>query len=139
MATVSGVGPGFGPLPPGGAGATSEPAAPGAPGAPDGDAAAGGDTSTISAAGASSLIGADGKVRTGWGLVDAPPVMPTDPGKLIEMKKYGDMEVPNPKPDIEGPPVQNAEVIAPPSIARPPEPIKRNKFSITTGPPYGDP
>ncbi len=137
MSTVSGVGPGFGPIPQSGSGPASEPAAPGATGGPE--SGPGGDTSNVSAAGASSLIGADGKVRMGWGLVDAPPVMPTDPGKLIEMKKYGDMEVPNPKPDIEGPPVQNAEVIAPPSIARPPEPIKKNKFSITTGPPYGDP
>jgi hypothetical protein len=93
----------------------------------------------VSAAGASSLIGADGKVRTGWGLVDAPPVMPTDPGKLIEMKKYGDIEQPAPRPDIEGPPVKEASLIAPPEIVRPPEPIKKNKFSIVTGPPQGDP
>ncbi|MBM3269973.1 MAG: hypothetical protein FJZ01_20250 [Candidatus Sericytochromatia bacterium] len=55
--------------------------------------------SKIDNGGGSSLIGADGKVRSGWGLVEAPPVMPTDPGKLIEMKKYGDVEVPEGKPD----------------------------------------
>jgi hypothetical protein len=92
----------------------------------------------VSAQGTSSLIGADGKVRQGWGLVDAPPVQPTDPGKLIEMKKYGDMEVPEPRPDITSPPVAPAEATQKPAEGAP-TPIRKNKFSIVTGPPQGDP
>jgi hypothetical protein len=134
---VSGVGPGTpsGPLPPVAPPAGSD----GLPAAGAGaETPAGGDSATISAAGQGSLIGADGKVRTGWGLVDAPPVVPTDPGKLIEMKKYGDMEVPNPRPDIEGPAPKPAEIINKP-VEGSPTPIRKNKFSIVTGPPQGDP
>ncbi|MBM3268000.1 MAG: hypothetical protein FJZ01_10165 [Candidatus Sericytochromatia bacterium] len=52
--------------------------------------------------GAASLIGADGKIRLGWGLVDAPPVKPTDPGKLIAMRAFGDVAAPEAKPDLAG-------------------------------------
>ncbi len=50
-----------------------------------------------SAAG-TGLVGADGKPREGWGLVDAPPVQPTTPGEGLEMPKFGDVEAP-PKSD----------------------------------------
>ena len=105
----------------------------------------GGDSSKFSAQGTSSLIGADGKQREGWGFVDAPEVKPTDPGKLIEMPKYGDVDVPAPKPDQEGLKPKEASlepkpVTEAPSVATGmPTPIKKNKFSIVTGPPQGDP
>lgn len=137
--TVGGVGSGKGvsaPLPAAGVpGAAEGPA--GSPAA-EADAGASPDALAVSAQGTASLIGADGKVRVGWGLVDAPPVLPTDPGKLIEMKKYGDMEVPEPRPDIESPPITSAEIIKPP-VDGAPTPIRKNKFSIVTGPPQGDP
>lgn len=136
--TVGGVGSGKGaaaPLPAAGAPAAAEAPAQGAPGV---DPAASGDALNVSGQGTSSLIGADGKVRVGWGLVDAPPVQPTDPGKLIEMKKYGDMEVPAPRPDIESPAVAPAEAIQKPTEGAP-TPIRNSKFSIITGPPQGDP
>ncbi|MBM3266268.1 MAG: hypothetical protein FJZ01_01355 [Candidatus Sericytochromatia bacterium] len=44
------------------------------------------------------LVGADGKPREGWGLVDAPEVKPTTPGEGLEMPKFGDVEAP-PKSD----------------------------------------
>ena len=136
--TVKGVGSGAGatgPLPQGAAQAAAtaaaEQAETSAPGAQ-------GDSVATQSVGSASLIGADGKVRMGWGLVDAPEVKPTDPGKLIAMKRYGDTEMPEPRPDIEGPPVKTAEL---PSKPEEPKhtPIRNNKFSITTGPPQGDP
>lgn len=137
--TVGGVGSGKGvsaPHPTAGAPAGAEgPATAPATGA---EAGAGTDQNAVSAQGTSSLIGADGKVRVGWGMVDAPPVQPTDPGKLIEMKKYGDMEVPEPKPDVAPEPVAAAEVIKPPADPAP-TPIRNNKFSIVAGLPQGDP
>ncbi|MBM3266734.1 MAG: hypothetical protein FJZ01_03710 [Candidatus Sericytochromatia bacterium] len=48
----------------------------------------------------SGLVGADGKPREGWGLVDAPEVKPTDPGKLVEAPKFGDVEVPPTQPGV---------------------------------------
>ena len=98
-----------------------------------------GGTASTPSAGASSLIGADGKVRTGWGLVEAPEVKPTDPGNLIEMPKYGDVEMPAPRPDLEGKLPEAAELPAKPEIISTPKPLTKTKFSITTGPPQGDP
>ena len=135
--TISGVGSVKGvtaPIAPAGAASIADAPAQQAPGT---DPGAGGDAATFSAQGASSLIGADGKVRTGWGLVDAPPVAPTAPGKLIEMKRYGDMEVPAPKPDVEGKEITSVELS--PKPPETPQPLRKAKFSIITGPPQGDP
>jgi hypothetical protein len=125
---------------PGGAPETTTPTAP----ATDGGSS-GGDVPNFSQGGTSSLIGADGQVRAGWGFVDAPEVKPTDPGKLIEMPKYGDVDVPAPKPDQEGKAPKEASLEPKPAteIQKPveggPTPIRKNKFSIVTGPPQGDP
>lgn len=46
--------------------------------------------------GGSNLVDASGKIRTGWGLVEAPEVKPTDPGKMVDAPKFGDVDMPPP-------------------------------------------
>jgi len=53
-----------------------------------------------SAAGYTGLVGPDGKPRSGWDLVEAPPVQPTTPGAEIEMPHYGDVEASPSSPGI---------------------------------------